>query len=126
VKTPAVAIVCILAGLAAPAVAAEPFTGIKEVRLAHGDLGSPKARTVVIADKAKIDQLVGTIKLEKKNPCACDHIDWAVFVKEAGKEKSEIKVSLCDHCFDIGKETYVMPAEFYKLYTAYMKEGAKP
>jgi hypothetical protein len=108
----------------APKDAGAEFTGIKEVRLTHGDLGSPKARTVVITDKAKIDQLVATIKLEKKTPCACDHIDWAIFVKD--KDKSQIKVSLCDHCFDVGNETYVMPPEFYKLYTAYMKEAPKP
>ena len=40
------------------------------------------------------------------------------------KDKEEIKVSLCDHCFDIGQKTYKMPPEFYKLYTAYKKEGS--
>ena len=31
--------------LPAPAWAAEDFTGTKEVRLIHGDLGSPKAKS---------------------------------------------------------------------------------
>ena len=83
---------CLALVLAAAACAAEDFTGTREIRLTHGELGNPKAKTVVIKDQAKIDQLVGTIKLEKKVPCACDHIDWAVFVKD----KEEIKVSLCD------------------------------
>ncbi len=29
-----------------------------------------------------------------------------------------------EDCFDIGKNTYVMPPEFYKLYTAYWQEGS--
>jgi hypothetical protein len=101
------------------ACAAEDFTGTKEVRLIQGDLGSPKAKTVVITDKAKIEKLLGAIKLTKKEPCACDHINHAVFVKDKG----QITVSLCDHCFDVGKNTYVMPPEFYKLYTAYWQEA---
>ena len=105
----------VVMALVAPTWAAEDFTGTKEVRLIHGDLGSPKAKTVVVTDKAKVDQLVAAIKLEEKEPCACDHIEHAVFVKD----KDEITVSLCDHCFDIGKNTYRMPADFYKLYTAY-------
>ncbi len=90
----------VVMAIAAPAWAAEDFSGTKEVRLIHGDLGSPKAKAAVIKDKAKIEKLLGTIKLEKKAPCACDHIQHAVFVKEKG----EITVSLCDHCFDIGKD----------------------
>ena len=100
--------------------AAEDFTGTKEVHLIHGDLGSPKAKTIVITDRAKIAKLVATIKLEKKEPCACDHIQHAVFVTAAG----EVTVSLCDHCFDVGKNTYVMSPEFYKLYTAYSQEAS--
>ena len=111
---------CLVATLIVPIWAAEDFTGTKQVRLSHGDIGSPKAKTVVITDKAKIEKLVATIKLEEKVPCACDHIDHAVFVKEKG----EITVSLCDHCFDIGKATYRMPPEFYKLYTSYWQEAS--
>ena len=77
---------------------------------------------MVITDKAKIEKLVATIKLEKKVPCACDHIQHAVFVTDKG----EITVSLCDHCFDVGKDTYRMPPEFYKLYTAYWQEASAP
>ena len=114
------AVFCVAAALAAPAWAAEDFTGTKELRLVHGDLGSPKAKTVVITDKAKIEKLVATIKLKKKEPCACDHVQHAIFVKDKG----EITVSLCDHCFDIGTHTYVMPPEFYKLYTTYWQEAS--
>ena len=102
------------------ACAAEDYTGTKEVRLIEGDIGSPKAKTVVMTDKAKIEKLLGTIKLEKKTPCACDHINHAVFVKD----KVQITVSLCDHCFDAGKNTYVMPPAFYKLCVALVQEGA--
>lgn len=102
------------------ACAAEDFTGTKEVRLIQGDLGSPKAKTVVMTDKAKIEKLLGTIKLEKKEPCACDHINHAVFVKDKG----QITVSLSDHCFDVGKNTYVMPPAFYKLYMALIREAS--
>ena len=104
--------------LAAAAWAAEDFTGTKELRLIQGDLGSPKAKTVVITDKAKIEKALGTIKLKRKEPCACDHVDHAVFVKDTG----EITVSLCDHCFDVGQNTYVMPPEFYQLYRAYTQD----
>jgi xylan 1,4-beta-xylosidase len=105
---------------AVPTWAAEDFAGTKEVRLIQGDLGSPKAKTVVITDKAKIDKLLGTIKLTKKEPCACDHINHVVFVKDKG----QVTVSLCDHCFDVGKNTYVMPPEFYKLYMALVQEAS--
>ena len=116
------AVFCVATAMAAPNWAAEDFTGTKELRLVNGDLGSPKAKTVVITDKAKIEKLLATIKLEKKEPCACDHIQHAIFVKDKG----EITVSLCDHCFDVGKATYRMPPEFYKLYTAYWREASAP
>jgi hypothetical protein len=106
--------------LVSSAWAAEDFNGTKEVRLIQGDLGSPKAKTVVITDKAKIEKLLGTIKLTKKEPCACDHINHAVFVKDGG----QITVSLCDHCFDVGKNTYVMPPTFCKLYMALVQEAS--
>jgi hypothetical protein len=51
---------------AAPIFAAGDFSGTREVRLIQGDLGSPKAKTVVITDEAKIGTLLGTIKLTKK------------------------------------------------------------
>ncbi len=112
----------IVIALAARAWAAQDFTGTKEVRLIHGDFGNPKATTVVIKDRAKIEQLVAAIKLEKKEPYACDHIDHAVFVKGNG----EITVSLCDHCFDIGKDSYRMSPEFYRLYTSFVKRVPAP
>jgi hypothetical protein len=113
-------LISLLVAVPSSAWADEEFTGTKEVRLIHGDLGGPKAKTIVVTDKAKIEKLVSTIKLEKKVPCACDHIQHAVFVTGAG----EVTVSLCDHCFDIGKATYRMPPEFYKLYTVYWLEAA--
>jgi hypothetical protein len=111
---------CLAAAMLAPAPAAEDFSGTKELRLIHGDLGSPQAKIVVVKDKAKIEKLLATIKLVPKIPCACDHIQHAVFVKDKG----QITVSLCDHCFDVGQNTYVMPPAFYKLYTAYWDEGS--
>jgi hypothetical protein len=111
---------CLATAMTAPALRAQDFAGTKELRLVHGDLGSPQAKIVVVKDKAKIEKLLGTIKLVRKNPSACDHIQHAVFVKEKG----EITVSLCEHCFDVGKNTYVMPPDFYKLYTAYWEEGS--
>jgi hypothetical protein len=112
--------ICMATVISASVAAAEDFTGAKEVRLVQGDLSSTKAKTIVITDKAKIEKLVTTIKLEKKVPCTCDHIQHAVFVTDKG----EITVSLCDHCFAVGKSVYVMSPEFYKLYTAYWQEAA--
>jgi hypothetical protein len=89
------------------------FADVKEVRLARGPAG-PRAQAVVVTDKAKIERLVAAIKLEKKTPCGCDHIESAVFVTPKG----DITVSLCAHCFDIGHNTYRMPPEFYRLFTA--------
>lgn len=105
---------------AAPAWTAEDFTGTKELRLIQGDLGSPKAKTVVVTDKAKIEKLLGAIKLTEKEPSVCDHINHALFVKDGG----QVTVSLRDHCFDVGKNTYVMPPEFYKLYMALVQEAS--
>ncbi len=99
--------------------AASGFTGVKEVRLSR-EAAAGKVRALVITDMGKIERLVGTIKLEKKEPCACEHLESAVFVTDAG----EIKVSLCDHCFDFGGKTYRMPAEFYRLFQTYLSEAA--
>jgi len=92
--------------------AAGEFGGIAEIRLSRGVPGSPTAEAVTIKEPATINELVATIKLEKKNPCACLHLESAVFVKDTG----EIKVSLCDHCFDFDGKTHVMPAGFYALF----------
>jgi phosphatidylserine/phosphatidylglycerophosphate/cardiolipin synthase-like enzyme len=105
---------------AAPASAAEEFADVKEIRLIQSNPGGSTPKTVIIRDKAKIEQFVGAIQLEKKAHTVCDHIDRAVFVKDKG----EIAVSLCDRCFDIGKNSYKMPPAFYQLYTACVSEAA--
>jgi hypothetical protein len=65
-----------------------------------------------ISDKTEIEKLTKTISLVPKEPCPCEHSDLACF----RKEKSEIWVNFCDHCFVIpsaGQE-YVMPKAFYQ------------
>ena len=88
------------------------FAGTTKIVLSR-DVGEGKG-TIEIADKAEIDTFLKTIVLTKKNPCLCDHIEFAVFTTPA----REIRVSLCDHCFDFDGQTYAMPAAFYELFKA--------
>jgi len=70
----------------------------------------------------EIAHLVATINLRKKQPCACGHSQEVVFQKPSG----EIRVSFCDHCFDVldsrNPESYEllrmyrMPKDFYAEY----------
>ena len=70
-KTIAVALNLLLV-LAAPTWAAEDFTGTKEVRLIHGDLGSPKAKIVVITDILGAD-ISWVQQQEAEGVCFSDH-----------------------------------------------------
>jgi beta-lactamase regulating signal transducer with metallopeptidase domain len=103
--------------------AAGEFSGVKEIRFSRGIPGNLTGKTVTIKetikDPAEIDWLLATIKLEEKNPSGCRHLESAVFVKDKGN----IEVSLCEHCFDFGGKTYRMPTGFYQLFKAYLGDS---
>jgi hypothetical protein len=93
--------------------AAGPFSGVKEIRLSRDVPGSPKTETVTIKEPTKVAELLATIKLEKKRYASgCLHLESAMFLKDNG----EIKVSLCEHCFNFDGKTYLMPSGFYSLF----------
>ena len=95
------------------------FEDIIEIEFKH-HIG--KKEKISIKDKEQIAKILKTIVLEKKLPCACEHT-WIVLFK---KEKSQIYVHFCDHCFDIqdkGKNyLYKMPKAFYKKFKKLLKE----
>jgi hypothetical protein len=94
------------------------FAGTTKIVFTKDLEKDPAKKSVETTDKAEIAKVLETIKLEAKDPCACDHIESAVFTTPKG----DVKVSLCDHCFDFGGKTYRMPAEFYKLFGAAFKK----
>ena len=93
------------------------FAGTTKIELAKDLQKGKDARRVVVTDPAEIARLVDAIRIEKKNPCACDHVESAAFTTPKGV----VTVSLCDHCFDFGGKTYKMPAEFYRLFESHFK-----
>ena len=117
----AVAVVWMITVVAAPSCSAaapgDAFAGTTKIVLASELEKDPAKKTVTVSDAAEIAKFLGAIKLEAKTPCACDHVLSAVFTTPAG----DVRVSLCDHCFDFGGKTYKMPAAFYALFQAKFK-----
>ena len=76
-------------------------------------------KSFTVTDQAEVQRILDTIHLRSKDPCLCDHLYEAVFKKTRG----EVRVSFCDHCFDVlvsqtgvsSEEAthYKMPKEFY-------------
>ncbi len=112
-----VAAFALTAGVSCAGAPEDVFAGTTKIVLEKDLQKGPAKTTVEIADAAEIAKFVATIKLQTKNPCACDHIQSAAFTTPKGV----ISVSLCDHCFDFGGKTYAMPAEFYALFQAKFK-----
>jgi len=71
---------------------------------------------VVIRDKGTIKQFLDAMDLERKKPCSCLHMSEVTFQTKT----RSIRVSICDHCFDVrhrhGCTHYKMPKEFYALF----------
>ena len=77
--------------------------------------------TLSVVDTNEVRLLLSEIEIQNKEPCACAHMNLAVFQKPGG----EIRVSFCDHCFDVLADTnaptgharfYKMPKRFYSGY----------
>jgi hypothetical protein len=69
-------------------------------------------KQVSVSAPAQVRSLTSTLTLQRKQPCACEHLEGAVFEGPSGT----IQVSFCNHCFDFGGNTYDMPKEFYAQY----------
>lgn len=94
------------------------FAGTTKIVLEKDLQKGPAKKTAEIVDAAEIAKFVAAVKLQTKNPCACEHIQSAVFTTPA----RAVTVSLCDHCFDFDGKTYAMPAGFYKLFNEHFEE----
>ena len=57
-------------------------------------------KEVIIKDNDEIERIIGTIELVPKSACKCKHPRKAFFLKQ----DEEIKVTICDHCFDVEKD----------------------
>lgn len=83
-----------------------------------------------VSDTNAVVRLIETISLRRKEPCACGHTYEAVFQKPSG----EMRVSFCDHCFDVltatdpesyqGARLYRMPDAFYAEFQRLAKTRA--
>ena len=57
--------------------------------------------TLSFTDTDEVRLLLSAIQLQKKEPCACAHVNLAVFHKLGG----EVRVSFCEYCFDVLTDT---------------------
>jgi len=84
----------------------------------------------MISASNEIVHLVSTIQLRRKDPCLCGHSQEVIFQKASG----DIRVSFCDHCFDVLDSKnpdsyallrmYKMPKEFYAEYVRLSRSEA--
>jgi hypothetical protein len=87
-------------------------------------------RAFRVSDKNEVERLLAEIRLQRKEPCPCGHIYEAVFQTPSG----EIRVSFCDHCFDVltakdpesyqGARLYRTPKRFYAEFQQLAKSKA--
>lgn len=89
----------------------DQFAGTRSIVLT-----GERLQKTVVSTEDQVAALVAAISLEPKEACACKHRAQAIFKTD----DAEIRVSLCDHCFNIvgGEETkyYKMNKPFYELF----------
>lgn len=68
---------------------------------------------VTVGDTNDLRRIISFTQLTTKQPCACAHLHEALFQGPS----DDIRVSFCDHCFDVVSGTfagdYEMPKGFY-------------
>ena len=79
-------------------------------------------QTLVVDDLKEVQRFVSTLRLTRKQPCPCSHNYEVTFITRT----EEIKVSICNHCFDVlgaknggwyrNVRYYSMPEDFYTLF----------
>ncbi len=96
--------------------------GTVEVELRYRD--GYNERTISITEKEKIDEFIGELDFQKKEPCKCKHSEEVIFYTE---KKDMVRASICDHCLDVygrnGMESYKMPSSFYSKFKEHLEEG---
>ncbi len=96
------------------------FIGTKAITFIE-DYDGPQKK-ITVTNQTEVGQLLRTIRLVPKRPCACAHIHRVIFHKSGGT----LEVSICDHCFAVEIPTkrrnshrtveYEMPPEFYAAF----------
>ena len=100
--------------------------GADRVELVFDPHREPEPARRIITDSQEIRRLVSLIQLERKDPCACSHVEMVIF-RRGG---ATLEVCICDHCFDVMRNSsvtrgwagFAMPAAFYAEYQKYKAE----
>ncbi len=89
-----------------------------------------KEMTFRISESNEVQRLLAAIRLENKQLCNCSHSFEAIFQKPSG----EVRVSFCNHCFDVlsaqnrqsykGRRFYKMPMAFYEEFREFARTRA--
>lgn len=83
------------------------------------------AETLEITDEDAIRKFASLVKLVPKKPCECAHHQGIVFWKDG----VSLRVTICDHCFDIGTtrwvRNYQMPPPLYETFLQLAKKHNK-
>ncbi|MCF7731805.1 MAG: ankyrin repeat domain-containing protein [Akkermansiaceae bacterium] len=105
------------------------FSGVTAITF-HNDLGGD--RFVKVTKPDEVRELIAAIELTPKEPCLCEHMWSATFLKKG----RETKVALCDHCFEFQGDRpakhFQMPPGFFRLFAkhtgwpAELKQDAAP
>lgn len=90
------------------------LVGVNRLVLQGWDRNATHTNTVVITETTEISELIGVLRLETKDPCACLHLHTVRF-----EMPGEVATaSICDHCFDLVRDgkvvSYTMPSRFWK------------
>lgn len=73
------------------------------------ELRTGGGKPVTVSDASQIRDLTSAIRLKPQPPCKCKHIHAAIFQGPSGG----LGAYFCDHCIDVGTNTYTMPKPFY-------------
>lgn len=112
--------IALLAVLAGCGPAGPPrFGDVVRVELLRDERGATKIRVVVEEGPALGALLAPLERLAAKEPCACLHMDRAIFHRRNGRT---LEVSLCPHCFDVPSTDgrYAMPDAFFRAFEAHV------
>lgn len=96
--------------------------GLKQIEFWENESFEGKGvNRVIVDDPNKLTDVIGSIRLNAKEPCGCKHEQGANFYKSDG---SLIKMTFCDHCFSLGgrEGEFEMPVGFYRRAMTLLKQ----
>lgn len=97
------------------------FSGTEAITFTERGVDEPDKK-ISVTDPKEVQRILGTIRLARKDPCACSHVHSVTFQTPTDR----VEVSFCDHCFAVlgakkngwypNVRDYSMPKEFYSAF----------